>query len=483
MTEVPKIVYDRLRAAHPDHISPDASLPMRAHPDADLLTALTEQTLSAAEREGVLEHLALCGDCRELIALALPPVDSAAGPIETESEADRPTPHRAEAGKSWLKALWPALGGPGLRWAALAAGVAVAASVLLLHPGRLNQAMLPPATRLPATAAVPFSAPVLMQRKGGEVQITSGLQTANRVPATQVAPSNSAASEILLADNRTGSNKKSAPAGSLTADPPARSFAFGASPSPSPSQGAITGEVATAAPPVTPEPSADAPLMARNDAPAIEKAKPAPQAIQTQDSVFAGGNVDDQQQTVTATPGLARSQVRNVVSAAKMTPAASQSSVDNTAVDNTGQHNTNWKIQAGVLQRSLNSGQSWQDALHPNRPLLCYATGNQDVWAGGQSGTLFHSIDGGVTWVQVRPSIRGQQLSSDIIHIQVQSNDLRNNDLRSNDLRSSDLRSSDSHNADLPGNAPASAQIVVSTSSNEIWISTDGGSTWASSKR
>lgn len=157
------------------------------------------------------------------------------------------------------------------------------------------------------------------------------------------------------------------------------------------------------------------------------------------------------------------------MSAAKMAPAASQSSVDNTA-----EHNTNWKIQGGILQRSLNGGQSWQDALRSNRPLLCYATRNQNVWAGGQSGTLFHSIDGGVTWVQVRPSIRGQQLSSDITHIQLQGNNLR-----SNDVRTSDSHNSDSHNEAMPGNAPAPALIVVSTSSNEIWISTDDGTTWA----
>src|SRR5260370_16806372 len=65
MTEVPKIVYDRLRAA----------LPEQAHPDADLLTAFAEQALSAAEREGVLQHLALCEDCRDVVALALPAAD------------------------------------------------------------------------------------------------------------------------------------------------------------------------------------------------------------------------------------------------------------------------------------------------------------------------------------------------------------------------------------------------------------------------
>ena len=48
MSEVPKIVHHRLRAATP---APD---PLeRAHPDADLLTAFAEQALPASEREGV----------------------------------------------------------------------------------------------------------------------------------------------------------------------------------------------------------------------------------------------------------------------------------------------------------------------------------------------------------------------------------------------------------------------------------------------
>src|SRR5438552_1599439 len=63
MSDVPKIVYDRLRAASLDE----------AHPDADLLIALVEQSLSGVEREDVLRHLARCGDCREIAALGIAP--------------------------------------------------------------------------------------------------------------------------------------------------------------------------------------------------------------------------------------------------------------------------------------------------------------------------------------------------------------------------------------------------------------------------
>ena len=68
MSEAPKIVQDRLRA----------SAATGAHPDADVLTAFAEQVLSGTEREEVVRHLSRCADCREVVALGLPPMDSVA---------------------------------------------------------------------------------------------------------------------------------------------------------------------------------------------------------------------------------------------------------------------------------------------------------------------------------------------------------------------------------------------------------------------
>jgi len=114
--------------------------------------------------------------------------------------------------------------------------------------------------------------------------------------------------------------------------------------------------------------------------------------------------------------------------------------------------NVIWAITGGALQRSLDSGQSWQNALRADHPLLCYASHDEDVWTGGQAGALFHSANRGVTWVQVQPSIKGQALSSDITHIDLHG---------------------DGH-----GDVRGPAEIVVSTSDNEIWSSADGGKTW-----
>ena len=434
MTEVPKIVYHRLRAALPERAAPERALgeqaaSERVHPDADLLTAFAEQALSVTERDGVLEHLALCGDCREVIALALPAADIVAAPIATETEAVRATPIPAKVQRNWLTS--PKFA-PSLRWAALAAGVAVVASVLLVHPGKLNQAMPPSANPQIAATAPPASGPPIasspmdqsaISAKTDKARPKSELRLSKKLKAGQVAtPSHEAEPGILLADNK----KDSSQADKLSAAPSAGASAFDASTS----RGATeTVEVSGAAPAVALAPSAAGSLMARNETPAIEKAKPALQEME----------VNEQQKTEAAVvPAPARSQARAVMSAAKLASPASQ----------TLAQNVTWAITGGVLQRSLDSGQSWQNALRADRPLLCYSSHDEDVWVGGQAGTLFHSADGGVTWVQVKPSIKAQQLSSDVTHI------------------------------DVRGDVRGLAQIVVSTRNNEIWSSADGGKTW-----
>ena len=136
--------------------------PELAHPDANLLTAFAEQALSAAEREGVLAHLALCGDCRDVLALALPAVDIVAAPIAAEGDAVQATAAPTKEERSRLAAsgfVWPKFAWPSLRWAALAAGIVVVASVFLLRPGKLNQAMLPSANPQLAASAQPASGP------------------------------------------------------------------------------------------------------------------------------------------------------------------------------------------------------------------------------------------------------------------------------------------------------------------------------------
>jgi hypothetical protein len=435
-------VYDRLRAARPERALPGRALPERlgperAHPDADLLTAFAEKALSATERDGVLEHLALCRDCREVIALALPATDIVAAPIADEIDAVRATGSRAGApALHKLSFSWPSL-----RWAALAAGVVVAATVLLLHPGKLNQAMPPSANPQVATTAPPASGPQIASSsiassstdrsaalaKTDEARGKSELRLSKKLKAGQVVtPSLQAEHRILLAENK----KDAGQADKLSAAPSAGAPELDAQAS----RGATeTVWVSGAAAEVAQAPSPEGSLMARNEAPAIEKAKPALQGIEA----------NEQQETKPAVvPGPAKLQARNVMSAAKLASPASP----------TLARNVTWAITGGVLQRSLDSGQSWQNALRADHPLLCYASHDEDVWTGGQAGALFHSANRGVTWVQVQPSIKGQALSSDVTHIDL--------------------------HGDARGDVRGPAEIVVSTSNNEIWSSADGGKTW-----
>jgi hypothetical protein len=139
MQEVPKIVRARLRAAKPDV----------AHPDADLLTAFSERSLPPPERDAVLDHLARCGDCRDIVALALPATE----PVQTVI-----SPYLAGPARSgWLT--WPAL-----RWAFVAAGIVAIASIGILKyqksTGPTTMAYKAPAPQTTRSATQPTAAPV-----------------------------------------------------------------------------------------------------------------------------------------------------------------------------------------------------------------------------------------------------------------------------------------------------------------------------------
>ena len=101
MPQLPKIVLTRLKT----------SASAVGHPDPDVLTAFTEQSLPGPERALVVEHLARCGDCREVVALALPAAEVVGVP-------GRALPSRG----NWLT--WPRL-----RLGVVAAGIVVVAAV------------------------------------------------------------------------------------------------------------------------------------------------------------------------------------------------------------------------------------------------------------------------------------------------------------------------------------------------------------------
>ena len=102
MEQLPKIVLRRLQETAKPGV----------HPDPDLLAAFVEKSLNDRERSQVLQHLADCADCRDVMALAMPEIESPLSPVLQKS--------------NWLS--WPVL-----RWGALAACVVVVSAAVTLH--------------------------------------------------------------------------------------------------------------------------------------------------------------------------------------------------------------------------------------------------------------------------------------------------------------------------------------------------------------
>jgi hypothetical protein len=79
-----------------------------------------------------------------------------------------------------------------------------------------------------------------------------------------------------------------------------------------------------------------------------------------------------------------------------------------------------WTLTSdGSLQRSRDSGRTWQTVPVPSKTTLrALAAHGQDIWVGGAAGALFHSADAGRHWTQVRPTVNGEALAADIIGVE-----------------------------------------------------------------
>jgi len=105
-----------------------------------------------------------------------------------------------------------------------------------------------------------------------------------------------------------------------------------------------------------------------------------------------------------------------------------------------------WTLSSdGTLQRSLDSGRSWETIPVSNKTTFrALAADGLDIWVGGSGGALFHSSDAGQRWTQVRPVANGEALTDDIIGVEF------------TDTRHGKLTTSD----------------------EESWVTADAGQTW-----
>ena len=467
MPEVPKIVHDRLRAGLPGGAAPEP-----AHPDPDVLTAFAEQALTAAEREGVLQHLARCGECRQLVALSVPPVESAPRPAAAEESELAVSAAGNARGKSGGQRAW--FTWPTLRWAALAAGIVVAGGILLIHPGKPNA--VPEAKHEPTSTVV--------QPEEAIVAKKTAPAPAGAVNTTDLEKKGVPAKQAFRRDNE---SKLAYPA----ATPPDKAIARGAFEARMANKdvvaGAATGAAVGAAPtspaPAPPVPAASqmvevtsesaavtteearnelpvtgrnvaAPVInsqaqaARSELPVtgrqvaapmiISRAKAAKTEPNAPSALQPSEDLDKQQTTDTAS--------RQPPAAANANSMASnlRSDAEKGESPQSMEHPAQWALHGNDVQRSLDSGSAWKTVLHSDRPLLCYATNGNEIWVGGKGGDLFHSANGGLAWNRVHPWAQEQTLSDDVTNIDIYN----------------------------------SSHIVLSTSNHQTWSTSDGGKSW-----
>jgi hypothetical protein len=460
MSSIPKIVRDRLKAAPP----------AVNHPDADVLTAFAEQSLPDRDRATVIEHLARCGDCRDVVALALP---------ATELTSTTATQVRESR---WLT--WPAL-----RWAFVAAGVVAIASIGVMRFQRHSEmADLRMSSRQQVTATD--------AKNESPVPPSAASSTNADKPATQPASSEFGSSPeqnaiVILPKSAprpdTSGIHRPQARGGVTGGAAGAIIAGPAMPSQQQGAGQQIARSTTAPKQHTDSnlalqvPSVSETVAVSSPADQVAAEAKNHKADLRDESAVAPADFDAYPGGVgKAKPAASAGAARTVPSpAAPMpAPAAAQFAMAKALPPR-------WTISpAGSLQRSFDQGNSWQDVnvlasaavfenfmrysgsdtataekvarskeKDANKKSLkaeaaltfrAVAANGADVWAGGQQGILYHSADAGDHWRRIVPASGSIFLTGDILAVEF----------------------ADAQNG------------RVTTSTAESWATSDGGQTW-----
>ncbi len=424
MAEVPKIVLDRL--AH------QAAAAVSAHPDPDLLTAYGEQAVNAPEREQLVLHLAACRDCRDVLALAAPE------PMLAEMPAAVPV--MVTVPRRWA---------PVLRWGAVAAVVVITAGVVMLnrpHPGvtlapqqakvaEVQPAAKPPAPEVTLAGPQVASANVPTQAEGSApaAGAAAGRASAARV---QAAPAGESQARVVAKSTVTAAvlPPSGAVGGVMSAAAPAAPARVEVA-----AERTATDQVAAAREPAgvagapagapesmvqgRPNTPANTFLMAGTGSSASELnfSSPVPtlltpaEAAQRQAQQPRGGNLRGRLSLPTISFGAGRG-VRSFDSAGVSGQAGSESKASSKPESNFTA--PRWTLSAdGQVQRTFD-GSAWQTvAIAPGVIFTAIAGMGREVWAGGSGGALFHSLDGGTTWMRVIPVQDMRVLKDDIVAV------------------------------------------------------------------
>lgn len=425
MQDVPKIVTARLQQHKP--------VPAEPHPDADLLTAFAEQSLTESERKAVLEHIAQCADCRDVIALALPVAQ------ETMLAA------HMRMRKSWLT--WPAL-----RWGVVAAGILVITSVGALQFRRRHEQ-----TIVVARNTAPAE-PVASQQNA-EAKAAS-----SEIPATEaMAGRQAAAHQAKPAPDRHLAAKAVAPSTSVPpAAPPFGGSASGSGVYEYRAGARQPGSLKTFQAPAAPVPSTTDRVAEVSQPEVVGKAKAAPKEafalglarapdLRTDPSLMKGFSlvrwtISDSGTLQRSLDGGSSWEDVNVVANGNGTQMRTAKNVM-TTVEVSGAA-PEVKTDMNTYQPHMAARAGSKAAAGPSQPVIFHAVSvssdSNEVWAGGSGAALYHTLDGGDSWLRVLPTDGGAVLTGDVTSIEF----------------------------------PDTQSGTVRTSNAEIWITFDDGKTW-----
>lgn len=406
MEQLPKIVQRRLQRTAKAGV----------HPDPDLLTAFAEKALPERERTQLLQHLAECADCRDVISLAVP--------------QEEPAASGSPARQAWMT--WPVL-----RWGALAACVVVVGAAVTLHYDRQTELA-------PHLAQKPVSAPSVTSLT---VQSETSNQPNQKLAAKIAAPSpfesdrDFRSAGKLAKQNWNREEGSSAIAstmsGASTSQPEQNHVALGDTTAVSRDKNSAPLRELAAAAPAAP--------------PAAKAASAEPQAKERTDNFDYAARAGNEIATVEtesaavaqSAPEEAKDEARTSMSRKKAqngragmlgglalgdrktdAMSAGAAGAGSGATDQLTRAGNKaaprWTISAdGAVQRSFDSGQSWQTIpVAGNVVFRALSANGSDVWAGGTAGALYHSSDAGLHWTQVKPSADGKVLAADIITVE-----------------------------------------------------------------
>jgi hypothetical protein len=371
----------------------------QAHPDADLLTAFSEQTLIGRERELVLAHLAACASCREVVSLAARPIPE---PLASQS-APKPA--------FWK---WPVL-----RWGAVAASAVIVVIAVSLGQYERKAEQL---ARF-GSEMLPIAAPASQQK----VQRDETLQQPPASPGVKapqiryekVAPQ-PASKAAAKPRNNVGNDlakdvkeDKGAPAPAALGGVAAGSglAANNSAPRYESLRALATNRNAVMTPTTAAAPAAPPPT-------GLQAARSAPAPAEATSVRAETVTVESQASAMKPAPAIGGPMNVSRAKTAKSEQAAHGDAAQAFAPSRQLQYRnviSEWQVTPeGYLLNSTDQGRNWARQL-PDQRFTHVQTVGPHVWATGPDGVLMHSADGGINWTRVTPSDKDVRLRGDIV--------------------------------------------------------------------